>query len=100
MNLLEIATGLKSSEYRVVMIIVAVLACNVLGLDVMVVLPLFLDGSDIVKYEELIKSLGGVRTTPSDAAIWALLAVGVSYPASRLGVKWLKTKLAGVVWKE
>lgn len=93
MNLIELATGGNSSEYKVVLAVLAVLCCHVLGIDVAVLLPLVVDGGDVVKYEELIKALGG-RGEQSDAAIWALAMVGVGYPSARAYVKRLKVDLA------
>jgi len=90
MNLLELATGARSSEYRVVLIVIAVLACQVLGIDAAVILPLLLDGADIVKYEELLRLLGPARTDPNGSAVWALALVGIVYPAARSYVKKLK----------
>jgi len=90
MNILEIATGAKSSEYRVVLIIIAILGCQVLGIDAVAVLPLLLDGSDIVRYEELLRAMGPARVDPGGSAVWALALVGVGYPAARAYVKSLK----------
>jgi hypothetical protein len=90
MNLLELATGAKSSEYKVVVIIIFILGCQVLGIDAAAILPFVLDGGDVIKYEELIKAMGRTGSAPSGAAMWALAAVGVGYPATRAYVKKLK----------
>ena len=93
MNLIELATGAKSSEYKVVMIVLIILGCQVLGIDAVVILPFILDGSDVIKYEELIKAMGPVRTDTGGAAIWALALVGSAYPLARAYVKRLKTAI-------
>ena len=93
MNLLELATGAKSSEYKVVTIVIMILGCYVLGIDAATVLPFILDGGDVVKYEEFIKAMGSSGSAPSSAAIWALAAVGVGYPAARAYVKTLKAEV-------
>jgi len=93
MNLLELATGARSSEYKVVMIIILILGCQVLGIDAAAILPLILDGGDVIKYEELIKAMNHNGSAPSGAAIWALAAVGVGYPAARAYVKTLKAEV-------
>lgn len=94
MNLIELATGSTSSELKVEMIIIAILACNVLGFDATVVLSLLLDGSNALKYGELIQAAKGSNPQPhSDAATWALAAIGVGYPIARAYVKKLKADL-------
>ena len=92
MNLIELATGAQSSEFKIVLIIVAVLGAQALGIDAAVLLPLILDGGDIVKYEELIKALGSTRVS-SGSSTWALAAIGVGYPVARAYIKSLKTKI-------
>lgn len=92
MNLIELATGSSSTEMKVVVIILAILACNILGIDAAVVLALILDGSDAIKYSELIKSMKGV-SPQSDASTWALAMIGVGYPFARAYVKRLKANL-------
>lgn len=93
MNLIELATGSKSSEYTITLIIVAILGCQVLGIDAAILLPLILDGADIVKYEELIKALGNSPVSKSQGSTWALAAIGVGYPIVRAYIKSLKTDI-------
>lgn len=93
MNLLELATGAKGTEYKITFVVVAILGCQVLGIDAAVLLPLILDGADIVKYEELIKVLSGGKVASSSAAVWALAAVGIGYPIQRAYVKRLKASV-------
>jgi len=100
MNLLELATGDKSSEYRITLLIVCILGCQALGIDILVllqiVLPYVLSGSDLIKYEEVIRLLGTAKTQQNTAATWALAIIGVGYPAARVYVKSLKAKLTKV----
>lgn len=93
MNLLEIATGAKSTEYKVVLVILGILGCQVLGVDATVVLPFILDGSDVIKYQELIEALNVNKGNPSSAGTWALALIGVGYPLARAYVKKLKSEL-------
>lgn len=92
MNLIELKTGVNSSEFKFVAIILAVLSCQALGIDAAIILPLVLDGGDIVKYEELIKAIGG-RSEPSDAAIFALAVLGGVYSVCRTYIKKLKATM-------
>jgi hypothetical protein len=92
MKLIEFATGFKSSEYSVVVFILLVLGCQALGVDVALVLPLVFDTADVLKYEELARSLGS-HGESNAAATWALAAVGIAYPVVRAYVKKLKTEI-------
>lgn len=93
MNLIELATGTKSSEMKVVSVVVVVLACNALGIDATVVLSLIFDSSELIRYSELIKAAKGANPATSDASTWALAMIGVGYPIARAYVKKLKSDL-------
>lgn len=78
---------------KVVIAIVAIIACNALGIDATVVLSLIFDSSDLIKYTELIKAAKGANPATSDAATWALATIGVVYPVARAYVKKLKADI-------